>query len=46
VSGAKLAERLADMAGDETWHRVLNVVERLQVKAPVEGKSTRCLELL
>jgi hypothetical protein len=28
------------MAGDETWHRVLNVVERLQVKAPVEGKST------
>ena len=23
-----------DMAGAETWHRILNAIERLQAKAP------------
>jgi hypothetical protein len=26
-----------DMAGAETWHRILNAIERLQAKAPAEG---------
>jgi hypothetical protein len=28
-----------DMAGDETWHRILNAIERLQAKAPAEGEK-------
>jgi hypothetical protein len=28
-----------DMAGAETWHRILNAIERLQVKAPAEGEK-------
>ena len=28
------------MAGAETWHRILNAIERLQAKAPAEGR--RC----
>ena len=28
-----------DMAGAETWHRILNAIERLQAKAPAEGKG-------
>ena len=27
-----------DMAGAATWHRILNVIERLQTKAPEEGE--------
>jgi triphosphoribosyl-dephospho-CoA synthetase len=27
-----------DMAGAETWHRILNAIERLQAKAPAEGE--------
>jgi hypothetical protein len=27
------------MAGTETWHRVLNAIERLQAKAPGEGEA-------
>jgi hypothetical protein len=26
----------ADMAGAETWHRILNAIERLQAMAPAE----------
>ena len=28
-----------DMAGAETWHRILNAVERLQAQAPAEGEK-------
>jgi hypothetical protein len=26
-----------DMYGAETWHRILNAIERLQAQKPVEG---------
>jgi hypothetical protein len=28
-----------DMAGAETWHRILNAIERLPAKAPAEGEK-------
>jgi hypothetical protein len=28
-----------DMAGAETWHRILNAIEGLQAKAPAEGEK-------
>ena len=28
-----------DMAGAETWHRILNAIERLQAKKPAEGEK-------
>jgi hypothetical protein len=28
-----------DMAGEETWHRILNAIERLQAQKPVEGET-------
>jgi hypothetical protein len=28
-----------DMAGAETWHRILNAIERLQARAPAEGEK-------
>ena len=28
-----------DLAGAETWHRILNAIERLQAKAPAEGEK-------
>ena len=28
-----------DMVGAETWHRILNAVERLLAKAPAEGEK-------
>jgi len=28
-----------DVAGAETWHRILNAIERLQAKAPAEGEK-------
>jgi hypothetical protein len=27
------------MAGAETWHRILNAIERLQAKAPAAGEK-------
>jgi hypothetical protein len=30
---------LDGMAGAETWHRLLNAIERLQAKAPAEGEK-------
>jgi hypothetical protein len=27
------------MAGAETWHCILNAIERLQAKAPAEGEK-------
>jgi hypothetical protein len=29
----------SDMAACETWHRILNAIERLQAKAPAEGEK-------
>jgi len=29
------------MAGAETWHRILNAIERLQAKAPADGEKVR-----
>jgi hypothetical protein len=29
-----------DLAGAETWHRILNAIERLQATKPAEGR--RC----
>jgi hypothetical protein len=31
--------REGDMAGAETWHRILNAIERLQAKAPTDGEN-------
>ena len=28
-----------DLAGAETWHRILNAIERLQAKVPAEGEK-------
>jgi len=28
-----------DTAGAETWHRILNAIERLQAKWPAEGEA-------
>ena len=28
-----------DMAGAETWHRILNAIERLQATKPAEGEK-------
>ena len=28
-----------DMAGAETWHRIPNAIERLQVTKPAEGEK-------
>jgi hypothetical protein len=28
-----------DMAGAETWHRILSAIERLQAQAPAEGEK-------
>ena len=30
-----------DMAGAETWHRILNAFKRLQAKAPAEGETVQ-----
>ena len=42
LEAAQRAEQLldeGDMAGAETWHRILNAIERLQAKAPAEGEK-------
>jgi hypothetical protein len=42
VEAAKRGKQLldeGDMAGAETWHRILNAIERLQAKAPAEGEA-------
>jgi hypothetical protein len=28
-----------EMAGAETWHRILNAIERLQAKGPADGEA-------
>jgi hypothetical protein len=41
LEASERAEQLldeGDMAGAETWHRILNAIERLQAKAPAEGE--------
>jgi hypothetical protein len=42
LEGAQRADQMldeGDMAGAETWHRILNAIERLQAKAPAEGEK-------
>jgi hypothetical protein len=42
LRGSERADRQleeGDMAGAETWHRILNAIERLQAKAPAEGEK-------
>jgi hypothetical protein len=42
LEAAQRADQLLeedDMAGAETWHRILNAIERLQAKAPAEGEK-------
>ena len=42
LEAAERADQLldeGDMAGAETWHRVLSAIERLQAKAPAEGEK-------
>jgi hypothetical protein len=41
LEAAERADQLldeGDLAGAETWHRILNAIERLQAKAPAEGE--------
>jgi hypothetical protein len=28
-----------DVAGAETWHRILNAIERLQAEVPADGEA-------
>jgi hypothetical protein len=42
LEAAERADQLldeGDIAGAETWHRILNAIERLQAKAPTEGEK-------
>ena len=42
LEAAERADQLldeGDMAGAETWHRILNAIERLQAKVPPEGEK-------
>jgi hypothetical protein len=44
LEAAERADQLldeGDMAGAETWHRILNAIERLQAAAPAEGESVQ-----
>jgi hypothetical protein len=42
LAAAARADQLledGDTAGAETWHRILNAIERLQAKAPADGEG-------
>ena len=42
LEAAEPADQLldkSDMAGAETWHRILNAIERLQAQKPVGGEK-------
>jgi hypothetical protein len=42
LEASERAEQLldkGDMAGAETWHRILNAIERLQAKSPAEDEG-------
>ena len=42
LEAAERADQLldeGDMAGAETWHRILNAIERLQATKPTEGEK-------
>ena len=42
LEAAERADQLldeGDMAGAETWHRILNAIERLQAKAAAEREN-------
>ena len=41
IEAAERADRLldeGDMACAETWHRILDAIERLRAKAPADGE--------
>lgn len=40
-AAARAEHRLdeSDLYGAETWHRILNAIERLQAKAPADGEA-------
>ena len=45
LEAAERADKLldeGDMAGAETWHRILKAIERLHAKTPAEGR--RCID--
>jgi hypothetical protein len=42
LAAAARADQLledGDTVGAETWHRILNAIERLQAKAPADGEG-------
>jgi len=42
LEAAERADQLlddGDMAGCETWHRILNAIERLQAVKPADGEA-------
>ena len=42
LEASERADQLLDegnMAGAETWHRILNAIERLQAAKPAEGEA-------
>jgi len=42
LEAAARADKLrdqGDIAGAETWHQILNAIERLQAQAPAEGEK-------
>jgi Family of unknown function (DUF6961) len=42
LEAAERADQLldeGDTAGAETWHRILNAIERLQARVPAEGEK-------
>ena len=44
LEAAERADQLldeGDMAGAETWHRILDAIERLQAQKPVEGEKVQ-----
>jgi hypothetical protein len=45
LEASELADQLldeGDMAGAETWHRILNAIGRLQAKVPVGERCNDC----
>jgi hypothetical protein len=44
IEAAARADQLleeGDMAGSETWHRILNAIERLQAPAPADDETVQ-----
>jgi hypothetical protein len=44
LEASKRADQMLDerdMAGAETWHRILNAIERLRATKPAEGETVQ-----